>query len=155
MTDIQKRNEQILKLLKAGASRRDLARGFDLSVASIAAIQKASKTEALFSLLRARILDELRKADGPEKLWPTADLIHALAFRPIFTTRLLQHFENIGKTELSFRELMDLTALSAGPGYQLPLVLGIRGVGKYGLRDFLKQVREIERQLQPEKFCSE
>ena len=98
-----------------------------------------SKERAAFvasSQHRAKFLDELRIADDPDRLWPVPDFIRALNLKPIFTRRLLEHFEALGQPTLSLYELMTLIQPAV-------VWLRVKGMGRYGLRDLRKELEHL------------
>ncbi len=83
---------------------------------------------------RAKLREEIRLADDPEKPWPVNDLVDAIQLTGATKNRLLDHFVRTGKQQISLRELMDM-CLNGPPdryGWRTPALLRIYGIGKYG-----------------------
>jgi len=96
---------------------------------------------------RAKLRAEIRNADDLDKPWAVLDLLDALWLLVVARMRLLAHFEQIQKAEMSLRELMAL-AISEAPDPAVeqastPL-LRIRGIGKLGFYSVVAELTEMD-----------
>jgi hypothetical protein len=130
----QERNWQILQLRKEGVPRREVALRFRLSPNRISQLEQRDRADRFRAERRARLREEIRIADDPEKPWPVNDLADAIELTGATKNRLLDHFVGTGKQQMSLQELMDMCL--DGPadrwGWRAPALLRICGIGKYG-----------------------
>jgi transposase len=133
---IQERNRQILQMRKTGVSQREVARIFSLSRSRIYLLERRDKADRSMAERRARLREEARLADDPEKMWPVEDLFDAAGLTVVAKKRLLAHFAKEGRGQISLRRLMDmcLDAPVQGRNYSSPPVLRVCGIGTYGFR---------------------
>lgn len=122
-----------------GVARQEIARLFRITPARVAMIEQEAASE------RAQV--ERRAADDLDKTWPVVDLVDALHLLTVARARLLAHFEQQHKTELSLRELMELVISEHGDAVEAfartPL-LRIRGIGKYGFYSVAAELTETD-----------
>lgn len=143
----QWRDEQILQMRERGVSRRDIARQFGITPGRIGLIERAAATEKSQAERLASLRAEIRDVDDLDKLWPVVDLIDALWLLMVARIRLLAHFEQMHKTQMSLRELMDLAVSrtnDAEPQQVSTPLLRIRGIGKYGYYSVVAELTEID-----------
>lgn len=141
------RNQVILQRRQRGASRREVAREFGLSIARIAAIEQEDAQAKALAARSARMEEEMRRANDLDKAWPVADLVEALGLPVIFRMRLLDHFGRGCKTQLSLRELFDLVVAptaETSPGFRPIPLLQVWGVGKIGRRHVITALAGLD-----------
>ena len=144
---MQKRNQQIVEMREQGVPRRAIARQFGITPARISLIEREAAAKKLETQRRARLRAEIHGADDLDKPWAVADLVDALWLLVVTRTRLLAHFEQIRKTQITLRELMDLAvseATNVEPGEVSTPLLRIRGVGKYGYYSVIGELTEMD-----------
>ncbi len=126
------RNRQILQMRKEGIPRREVARRFGLSAQRVSQFERKDQAERVTVERRAKLQEEIRIADDPEKLWPIIDLVDALGLIGATKTRLLQYSKRHGVAQISLRELMDMCL--DGPvdrwGFKAPPLLRVAGIGQ-------------------------
>jgi hypothetical protein len=147
MINIRERNKKILRMRQEAIGRSEVARRFGLSRSRIWLIERAFKAEEALTERRNLMRAELRTADDPDKMRPVGDLLDALRWRDRYKTPLLKHLGSLGKKDMSVQELMDLavTVIEEGGVERIKVpILRICSIGKYGLRDLLAQLREID-----------
>ena len=105
---IQERNQRILRMRQEGISTRELARRFKLSTTSIIQIERTEELDKAMAERRAKLLEEIRSANDPEKLWPVSDLADAMSLIVVTKKRLLDHFNQTGQSEFSLRAHMGM-----------------------------------------------
>lgn len=134
MIPIPERNRQILQMRKDGVGRHDVARKFKLSPSRIEQIEKRDTFDRSMADRRARVREDIRDADDPERMWPVTDVIDAVGLLAVTKKRLLDHFASVEKQWMSLRELMDmcLDAPVEGMDFMMSPLLRVRGVGKKG-----------------------
>jgi hypothetical protein len=132
MTSIAKRNQQILQMQKEGFSIRDVAERFNLSPSRIDQIAKRDATERSMAERRAKLSEEIRTTDDPERMWAVIDLADALGLLIPTKNRLVEHFTVAGRQQIRLRELMDMCILVEKRDPMLPPLLKVCGVGKKG-----------------------
>jgi hypothetical protein len=135
MRSNRERNEQIVQMRKNNVARRDVALRFRLSVWSVRLIEERAKAETLAVQRRDRMLEKIREVDDLDAVWPAYDLIDAIGLITTARERLLHHFAEARKQQISLRVVMDMAFLDNADGevylMNSPL-LEIRGVGKKG-----------------------
>jgi hypothetical protein len=131
---IEERNRQILGLRKEGVSMKEVARKLGLSPSRIYLVEKQDAADRSFAERRAKLQEEIRTADDLDKMWPSEDLIDALGLIVVMKKRMLDHFVQTGKNQMSLRELMDMCLDSPieGRDWMSPALLRVWGVGKKG-----------------------
>lgn len=134
MMKISKRNRQILQMRKEGSSRREVAQKFKLSPSRIYLIERQDAADRSMAERRAKLREELRKADDPEKPWPVNDLADAIGLPGATRTSFLDHFAQSGMGQIGLRELMEmcLDAPVEGMDFMMAPLLRVRGIGKKG-----------------------
>jgi len=88
----------------------------------------------------------MRAGDDPEKLWPINDMLDAIGLITVTKKRLQDHFAEIGKSQISLREIMDM-CLRGPPdkwGFRWSALLKVYGVGKYGFRSFVNGLTSMD-----------
>jgi hypothetical protein len=147
MKETRTRNRRTVEMLEQGVCPQDVARKFRLSPERIRLIEREAATEKSLAQRRGRLQTEIRSADDLDKPWAVVDLIDALWLIVIAQVRLLAYFEEINRTQMSLRELMDLAILETLDGdserVKTPL-LGIRGIGKYGYYSVIAELTEMD-----------
>jgi hypothetical protein len=83
---------------------------------------------------RAKLREEIRAADDLERMWPVKDLLDAIGPIVVTRKRLLDHFAEVGKQQITLREFMDMCLDAPVEGLDLMMspLLRVRGVGKIG-----------------------
>lgn len=134
MIPISERNRQILQMRKEGLSQREVAERFGLSTSRIYLLERRDVADRITAERRSAILEEMRAADDPEKLWPINDLAAALRLGPVVKKSLLNHFMHVGKVRISVGELtkMCLNAPDELLNTSWPPLLRVRGIGRKG-----------------------
>jgi hypothetical protein len=134
MIPIQERNRQILQMRKDGVPRPEVALQFRLSRGRISQLERRNEVDNSMAERRAKLREEIRTADDPEKMWPVNDLIDVIGLIVVTKKRLLDHFMETRKERISLRELMDMCldeSMERG-GFMTPPMLRVCGVGKIG-----------------------
>lgn len=147
MNAIRKRNEQIVQLLDQGVSRRALARQFSLTPSRIALIQREVAGEKSLNARRARLREQIRQADDLDKTWPIIDLIDALWLIVITRVRLIAHFEELHKSQMTLRQFMDsliTESPDAASGSMAVPLLQVKGIGKKGFYSVIAEMAETD-----------
>ena len=133
-TPIRDRNQQILELLAHAVPRRDIARRFQLSPARVEQIAGEAKARQAREERRAKLREEIRSSDNPERMWPVGDLAEAIGLSRTARNGLQDHFAKAGKQEMNLLELMDM--FLSGPAKNgdsmPPPMLKVRGIGTKG-----------------------
>ena len=148
MNATRKRNQQIVQMREQGILRRDVAQKYGLTPERIRMIEREAAAEKSLAERRARLREEIRKADDLDKPWAVADLLDALWLVPVARIRLLEHFaEKIRQTQISLRELMDLVISDANDSeltFASTPMLGIRGIGRFGYHSVIAELTEMD-----------
>lgn len=134
MIPIQERNRQILQMRKEGVPRSEVAHRFGLSRERISQLEKRDEADRSMAERRANFMEAVRTADDPERTWPVNDLADAIGLIVVTKKRLLDHFVETGKEQISLRELMDmcLDGLMEREEFIAPPLLKVSGIGKKG-----------------------
>jgi hypothetical protein len=143
---IEERNREILQMRKRGVPRREVALAFGLSRARISKIEEQDATDASMAERGARLREEIRNADDPERLWPVSDLLNVLGLVTVTKKRLLEHFEQTGNRQVSLRALIDMCVDGpvAGLDFMMPPLLRVYGVGKKGFHSVINGLTALE-----------
>jgi DNA-binding XRE family transcriptional regulator len=102
MTTTQKRNQQIVRTWEEGVSRQDLAQWLNLSEKTIRLIERQA-TEKPLPKKRIGLRADIQAADDPDKKGPVIEVTEVLGWITATRNRLLEHFTEAGKAEISFR----------------------------------------------------
>jgi hypothetical protein len=135
MTSIQERNRQILQMRRAGVSRKEVASRFKLSRSRIQLIERQDAAERSLADRQAKLREDIRAADDPERLWPVNDLVDGLGLIVVTRKRLIDHFMKVGKQQISLKKLMDMCMDAPVEGFDdfmMSPLLMVCGVGKKG-----------------------
>jgi hypothetical protein len=134
MIPIQERNRQILQMRKEGVPRPEVALKFGLSRGRISQVEKRDQADRSLAVRRAQLQEAIRIADDPERMWPVNDLADAIGLIVVTEKRLLDHFVETGKEQISLRELMDMCVDSQveGRDFMMPPLWRVCGIGKKG-----------------------
>lgn len=134
MIPIQERNRQILQMRKEGIPRPEVALKFGLSRGRIAQLEKRDQADRSLAERRAKLQEAIRIADDPERMWPVNDLADAIGLIVVTKKRLLDHFEETRREQISLRELMDMCLDSPveDRDFITPPLLRVCGIGKKG-----------------------
>jgi hypothetical protein len=101
------RDAEILRMRQEGASYREIAQAFNLSLERIRQIVKqdsiASKREQMYHF----IAEETRLSNDLDKKWPCSDFLYAFGFSKRAISVLMKHFESSGMQVISLKELLD------------------------------------------------
>ena len=146
MIPISERNRQILEMRNQGVSQTEVARRFKLSPSRIHLIERRDAADRMMGERRAKLREEIRAADDPERLWPVADLIDAVGMIVVTKKRLLDHFAEVGKQQINLLELMVmcLDAPVAGLDFMMSPLLRVYGVGKKGFWSVVKGLTDLD-----------
>ena len=147
MSNLRKRNLQILKMSRAGAGHRTIARRFNRSRSSIDVIVRRLQEDEQQAKRNTQFLESIRRADDLDRRWPVPGLIAALRLLSGTRTALLRHFEECGTDTVSLRTLMNWAMPEpASPDGQSGLtpLLKIRGVGKKGFWSVVIQITALD-----------
>jgi DNA-binding CsgD family transcriptional regulator len=131
---LSERNRQILEMRKGGVSQRDVAERFGLSASRIYLLERRDAAKRAADERRGKILEAMRAADDPEKLWPIHDVADALGPGRVVRNSLLKHFANLGRDRISLGELMKM-CLNAPDGLlnvSWPPLMRVCGIGRQG-----------------------
>jgi hypothetical protein len=79
-------------------------------------------------------------------MWPVADLIDAVGLIVVSSKRLMDHFVEAGKRQISLRELMDmcLDAPVEGLDFMMSPLLRVYGIGKEGFWSVVKGLTDLD-----------
>lgn len=143
---IQERNQRILRMRQEGIPTRELARRFKLSTTSIIQIERTEELDKAMAERRAKLLEEIRSADDPEKLWPVIDLADAMSLIVVTKKRFLDHFNQTGQSEISLRALMGMfVQVPEDQGnFSFRPLLKIYGIGKKGFRSMVNGLTSMD-----------
>jgi hypothetical protein len=146
MSSIHERNQRILQLRKEVLSRTEVARTFQLSPSRVYLLEKQDAAEKAMAERRTRLRHEMLAADDPDRYWPVNDLLDALHLIVVTRKRLIDHFAEEGKQEISLRELMDMcvSVPVEGTDYTLRPLLRVYGVGKKGYWDVVNGLTGVD-----------
>jgi len=147
MTTTRQRNRQIVEMRAQGVTRQEIARQFRITTGRVAMIEQQAATEGAQAERRAQLQAEIRLANDLDKAWPVVNLVDALHLLTVARVRLLAHFEQQHKTEMSLRELMELVISEHGDAAEVSArtpLLRIRGVGKYGFYSVAAELSETD-----------
>ena len=147
MTELEKRNEKILQMLKEGVSRRKIGRAFGLTGTRITGIEQETAAEKAMVERRASLLEQIRKADDLKKKWRVADLVDAFVLMSMTTNALLHHYEQAKRKEITLEDLMELiiSEIPDGrPGFLITPLLSIRSVGEKGFWNMVCALAETD-----------
>jgi DNA-binding transcriptional MerR regulator len=147
MKNCQERNVKIRQMSEAGDSIREIARALELWEESVEDIVREFETEEAISLRSSRLLENIRKADDPDKRWKVGYIIQALRFKTITQNALIHHFEQANTPEISLRELMDLAIseeIHRKPGYLITHLLDICCIGMEGFWSVVRGLTESD-----------
>jgi hypothetical protein len=134
MIPIQERNRQILQMRKEGVPQREVARRFNLSPSRIYLLERRDAADRSMAERRGKLRGEIRVADDREKMWPVNDLTDAIGLIEVTQKRLLDHFEQSWKRQITLGELMDMcldSPVKTG-NFMMPPLLRVCGIGKKG-----------------------
>src|ERR1044072_7318375 len=146
MTGHQDRDHQVRQMWEAGDSFRDIASALDLGRTII----RKFETEAVLSNRSNRFLENIRKADEPDKKWKVSYVIQALRLKTITQNALIHHFAWAEVPEVSLRELMDLAiperdySKPGKLGYLITPLLDFRCIGAEGFWSVVSRLTESD-----------
>ena len=131
---IPERNRQILEMRKEGVSKKEVARKFKLSPSRIYLIERRDAADRSMCERRAKSREEIRAVADLDRMWPVNDLVDAIGLIVVTRKRLLDHFAEVGKQQITLREFMNmcLDAPVEGLDFMLSPLLRVHGVGKKG-----------------------
>jgi len=134
MIPMQERNRQILQMRRQGISRGEVALQSKLSRARIAQLEKRDARDKAMAARRADLRAEMHSADDADGLWPVNDVIDAIGLVAVTKARLLDHFTEEGRDQISLRALMDMCLEGAADkwGFRSPPLLKVYGIGRKG-----------------------
>lgn len=147
MNNSRNRNELILRRRRLGDPRREVAREFGLSVSRISAIEREAAEAKSLAARRARVREEMVRADDLDKAWPVASIVEALGLPVIFRVRLLDYFEESGKEQISLREFFSMVVAPSpetAPRFQPIPILRVWGVGRIGRRRVIAALQSLD-----------
>jgi len=99
--EIPERNRQILQMRKEGVPRREVALRFRLSPTRVFQLEQRDAADEAMAQRRAKLREEIRSSDDPEKPWLVENLADAIALTGATKNRFLDHFAEAGKREIS------------------------------------------------------
>ena len=105
---IPERNRQILQMRKEGVRRSDVARKFNVSPSRIYLIEQQSRADRGTAERRVKLREQVVNVDDLDALWAVEDLVDAIGVTVLTKKRLMEHFVEVAKKEISLRELMDM-----------------------------------------------
>jgi hypothetical protein len=119
---------------KDGVSKKEVARNFKLSPSRIYLIERRDAADRSMCERRAKSREEIRAVADLDRMWPVNDLVDAIGLIVVTRKRLLDHFAEVGKQQITLREFMDrcLDAPVEGLDLMMSPLLRVRGVGKIG-----------------------
>ncbi len=141
------RNRQIVEMRAQGVTRQEIARLFRITPDRVTMIEQEAATEKAQAERRAQLQAEMRLADDLDKVWPVVNLVDALHLLTVARARLLTHFDQQHKTEMSLREFMDLVIsehADAADAFSRTPLLRVRGIGKYGFHSVAAELAETD-----------
>jgi len=144
---VHDRKNRVRQLWEAGDSIREIASVLDLPIDSARMIIRKFETEALLSARSGRFLENIRKADDPDKKWKVSYVIQALRLKTITQNALIHHFEWAEIPEISLRELLDLAIPERNhpkPGCFITPLLDFRCVGVEGFWSVVSRLTESD-----------
>jgi hypothetical protein len=146
MTSISERNRRILEMRQQGFSQKETAMRFKLSPSRIQLIEKQDAAERSMAERRSRLREAIRSADDPDRMWPVLDLIDALGLSTVTQKRLMAHFMQAGKQQISLRELMDMCSIAPvdDSSFVFSPLLRVKGVGKIGYWAVVNGLTEMD-----------
>jgi hypothetical protein len=119
---------------KDGVSKKEVARNFKLSPSRIYLIERRDAADRSMCERRAKSREEIQAVADLDRMWPVNDLVDAIGLIVVTRKRLLDHFAEVGKQQITLQEFMDM-CLDA-PVERLDLMMSslwwVRGVGKIG-----------------------
>ena len=118
-----------------GDSMQEIALALDLSMDLVRRISRTFETETVLADRSRQYLENIRKADDPNKKWKVNYVIQALRPKNITANALIHHFEWSGVPAVTLRELMDLAIPQKNhpkAGYLITPLLDVRCVGVEG-----------------------
>jgi transcriptional regulator len=143
---IPERNRQILQMRKEGLSQREVAQKFGLSPSRIYLIERRDAADRLMAKRCAKLREKIRVADDLDRMWPVEDLIDAAELIVVTKKRLLDHFKQTKKDQISLQELMDmcLDAPVDALDFMMSPLLRVRGVGKKGFWSVVDGLTDLD-----------
>jgi hypothetical protein len=119
---------------KDGVSKKEVARNFKLSPSRIYLIERRDAADRSMCERRGKSREEIRAVADLDRMWPVNDLVDAIGLIVVTRKRLLDHFAEVGKQQITLREFMDrcLDAPVEGLDLMMSPLLRVRGVGKIG-----------------------
>ena len=107
MSEIIKRNKQIIKLISEGRSYNTISEIFDLSQGRIRQIYARYKIDCAREKIRKKLFKKIKLFDDIHQKWPMHDLVNSLELSLRARRRLEKYFKGLNKGEISLKNLMD------------------------------------------------
>jgi hypothetical protein len=94
---------------------------------------------------RAKLRQDMRAADDPEKPWPINELVEAIGLVGATKNRLLHHFVKTGRAQISLRELMDMCVSRSleGSDVMTAPLSSVRGISRQGFWSVVNGLRNM------------
>ena len=108
MSNLKKRNSEIIQTRNTGATYQEIADLFGLSREKVRQIITRSELEKKQRLQSEKILAIIKITDDIKKKWPTNFLIDGFQFPKKTTWALKKYFERHNITNFSLSDLMNL-----------------------------------------------
>jgi hypothetical protein len=147
MRRCQERDTRIRQMGKAGASRKEIASAFGMSVKAVGLVFRKIEAEEAAIRMSRDLLQEFRRADDPDKRWKVADVLDALLLMTTTTTALRWWFDGDKIEATSLRGFMELVISErrhAELGYLIAPLLDIRCVGVKGFWSAVRRLTELD-----------
>ena len=140
------RNRQILQLRSEGVPIPEVALRFGLSLERIRQLERRDLADKCMAKRCAKLREEIRVADDLDRMWPVEDLIDAAELIVVTKKRLLDHFKQTKKDQISLQELMDmcLDAPVDALDFMMSPLLRVRGVGKKGFWSVVDGLTDLD-----------
>ena len=151
MTDIRKRNLEILRMSRDGARNRDIARRFKIHPSNIGGILRRFAEKERLELKIKRLREEMRRADDLDRTWPTADLVGGLQLMKTPRKALIGHFESRGDYVISLRSLMEVAIRERNEPDAIFKDTALYAIRNIGIKGFWTTIHGISQLVEGER----
>jgi hypothetical protein len=136
MIKISARDDRIFRIAQAGMSRSEIAAMYGLTPERVRMIVREVQAKKALAEKQTMLRVAIRRADDLDRLWDVGDLMDVLEVLPATKRSIVAHYAQLGRSQITLRELMDLVLLDAAKDkalhFQNARLLGVHGVGKKG-----------------------
>lgn len=145
-TDIAARNQEIVELYRAGTTSRALSTRFGISYSRVRIIIREIQEADDRRKKSLEMVQRLKASNDFNTQWNATDLIEMLLLHKRFRNALFAYIRNHNITTLSLDDMLELISPKKRPlrEFEYAPLTSINSIGKYGLRDYIKALSDLD-----------